>query len=522
MPQKISPFYTLLFLIVVLVVLAVVSFVFPENGISIGNSITIKFPTIDNIISGNKPRYAAIPQVAFKADSISLLELKKQELLEKQQAEISIAEPVATADTLTHTLKQIEKPKKTRVKKEQPPVYKSEIKSQKIEFANGDASVLFPFFKKLDASTTANNSLRIVHYGDSQIEGDRISGFIRERLQSRFGGGGCGLLPALKVYNQASASQSNNGNWLRYTLIGNVDKAVKHNNYGVMCGFSRFTPLDKILDEPATASIKYNTAKSIYPTAKKFERIKIYYGNNGGLCEAEVLTNDSHLITVPLEGDELLNVQTINLDIATDNAELIFKSANSPDIYGISLDNDYGISVDNIAMRGSSGTIFTKMNKQLLSAMLKDLNTGLIIMQFGGNVMPFMKNEKACTEYGNWFYSQIATLKSAMPGVSIIVIGPADMSVKKDEYYVTYPHLENVRDALKNAAFKAGAGFWDMYSAMGGKNSMPSWVAARPQLAGSDYVHFTPKGARIVAELFYEALNNEYENYRYQNANAEK
>jgi len=88
MPQKLSPFYTLLFLFVVLAVLGAVSLIFPEDGIAVSNSIKIKFPSINSILSGNKPRYAAIPQVAFKADSISLLELKKQELLEKQQAEI--------------------------------------------------------------------------------------------------------------------------------------------------------------------------------------------------------------------------------------------------------------------------------------------------------------------------------------------------------------------------------------------------------------------------------------------------
>jgi len=96
------------------------------------------------------------------------------------------------------------------------------------------------------------------------------------------------------------------------------------------------------------------------------------------------------------------------------------------------------------------------------------------------------------------------------------------MSIKKEDYFETYPYLENVRDALKEASFKAGAGFWDMFSAMGGKNSMPSWVVAEPALASTDYIHFSPRGARIIAELFYEALNYEYETYRYKNAEANK
>jgi hypothetical protein len=53
-----------------------------------------------------------------------------------------------------------------------------------------------------------------------------------------------------------------------------------------------------------------------------------------------------------------------------------------------------------------------------------------------------------------------------------------------------------------------------MYAAMGGAQSMPTWVAADPPLAVQDYIHFSPRGARIVAELFYNALYDSYYKYR--------
>jgi lysophospholipase L1-like esterase len=511
MQQEHSPFYTLFFLVSVLAILGAIAFVFPENGIKINENFKIKFPTIQSLFFDKKPRYAAIPPVALKADSISLILLNNLEKKTDTLTDEKTKEQIAASSSN----KKTEKTKQTRLHK------KSDITSQKIEFPENNPSVLYPFFEKLETAADAENSLRIIHFGDSQIEGDRISGFIRERLQSRFGGGGPGLVPALKLYNQGSVSHANTGNWTRHTLIGKTDKNVAHNRYGVMCAFSKFTPLT--FDSSAvvtSATVRFNTATSIYPGARKFKRIKIYYGNNGNQVSVEILTNKRHYLTDTLNGTALLNVKTIEFDIATDNAELIFNAANCPDIYGISLDMPDGIAVDNIALRGSSGTIFTKTDKQLLSLMLKDLNTALIIMQFGGNVMPYIKDEKSCIEYGNFFYMQLMTLKNLIPDAAIIVIGPADMSKKENDYYITYPLLESVRNALKNAAFKAGAGFWDMYAAMGGKNSMPSWVAATPPLAVSDYVHFTPKGARIIAELFYEALNHEYENYRYIKAEA--
>jgi lysophospholipase L1-like esterase len=42
---------------------------------------------------------------------------------------------------------------------------------------------------------------------------------------------------------------------------------------------------------------------------------------------------------------------------------------------------------------------------------------------------------------------------------------------------------------------------------MGGKNSMPSWVEQK--YAATDYIHFSPQGARKIATLLYSAINNE-------------
>ena len=60
------------------------------------------------------------------------------------------------------------------------------------------------------------------------------------------------------------------------------------------------------------------------------------------------------------------------------------------------------------------------------------------------------------------------------------------------------PQYFEILDSLRAAANNAGAAYWDMYGAMGGDGSMVEWVKARPQLAGNDYVHFTPKGAEAV------------------------
>jgi lysophospholipase L1-like esterase len=85
------------------------------------------------------------------------------------------------------------------------------------------------------------------------------------------------------------------------------------------------------------------------------------------------------------------------------------------------------------------------------------------------------------------------------------------MSVKSGTDYVTHPQLENTRDALKKVALETGCAFFDMYDCMGGSNSMASWVDQK--LAATDYIHFSPQGARKIATLFYSALISEYNAY---------
>ena len=129
-------------------------------------------------------------------------------------------------------------------------------------------------------------------------------------------------------------------------------------------------------------------------------------------------------------------------------------------------------------------------------------------------MIPFINTDQGVKNYEQWFYAQIRTLRRLKPNVPIIVMGVADMSKKEKDQFVSYPYIEPVRDAMKRAAFRAGAGYWDMYEAMGGENSMPQWVSSMPKLASDDYTHYTPRGAKMIGNMFFNALMYEYQLYQ--------
>lgn len=385
---------------------------------------------------------------------------------------------------------------------------------QKLEFGDKGAEVLYPAFQKLAALSANKTTMHIFHYGDSQIEGDRMTSYIRNRLQNKFGGNGPGMIPAFDTYNSMSFKQSRSENWKRYNAFASVSKEVPHKKYGSMVAFARFTPFyaDSLLEDlPETeAWIELSPSRSAYGNAKTYNKVRMYYGNctskvdlsiynNGELIQEDTLISDGKYHFIELHFTE------------TPNLKYVFKGKNSPDIYSFSCEGNYGVQVNNVAMRGSSGTFFGKVDQGLMQRMYNELNSDLFIMQFGGNAVPWVDSEKEADDVARFFKSQLYTIKKLRPNACIIVIGPSDMSTKIDGEMKTYPILPYVVKKMKQASLEAGAAYWDLYAAMGGENTMAYWV--EQGWAGEDYTHFTPGGAKVVSEMFYEAFLLEYQKY---------
>jgi len=360
------------------------------------------------------------------------------------------------------------------------------------------------------------NSLRIMHYGDSQIEGDRMTSLIRYKLQREFGGSGIGMQPPVQLYGyQLSLIHTASDNWKRYTAFGQVDSTLGHNRYGILGSFARFSPYPDELTEKGgqdyEAWIRMEQSKRAYHLARVFNKCRLFYGNATEPVFYEMYADGELYDADFLERTDPFRIRQWTFGEPPEQLEFRFKSSCSPDFYGIALDHDHGLAVDNVAMRGSAGLVFSRLDGQMLKEMYDSLRVKLLILQFGGNVVPYISDNHQY--YERWFFRELSKLKALVPDLSIIVIGVADMSVKEKDIYVSYPNLETIRDALKNAAFSADCAFWDMYSAMGGENSMPSWVFARPSLASTDFIHFNERGARVLAEMFYNAFMHDYRNY---------
>lgn len=471
-----KPFRTLLFLFCVFALLVLLSWVMPAGGVQIG-SLKLEFPTLKDWLFPEKVTYADITHII--ADST----LAKTDSSEDALSEIPDSLFAATISEILHPLQGNDSP----------------------------CTALWQFYENL-----LNNQglIRVVHYGDSQIEGDRMTGYLRQKFQERFGGSGIGYIPPVRVSNVSlPVEMESTGEWLRYTLYGKTDTSIHHKKYGIAASFGRFSPVtaDTLSQKTFESSITLRPSVTAYGSAFQFNRIRVLMDNMSKPVIAELTVNGNP------SGFNIVSANQGNADLVWDvtgpaqEVKIEFTTEQSPDILGIYLDKSQGIAFDNIPLRGSSGTDFSRLDFAQLSRLYSDMNVGLIIYQFGVNVVPNEKDDY--TFYENWVYSQLMFLKRVKPGVSILVIGVSDMSKKTGENYVSYTNIPKIRDAQKKAAFRAGCAFWDTYEAMGGENSMPSWVNADPTLASPDYTHFNHKGAQIIARMLYKALMYDYETY---------
>jgi len=490
-----DPKRILLFLFSTLGILLVLACIVPTNGFNVFG-YTLNFPTLQKFMAY---RPVESNQKANKITNLDKLNKKmakaEKKALGKKHKNANLDGSGIGADTSAEAV--------------------DEEGLIKISFGKDQEDVLDDFFAKLASAAANKQSIRIIHYGDSQIEGDRITGYLRSRIQSKFGGFGPGMIPFYLQYPTNSYKETMTGNWKRYTTFPGYVKEVKHRRYGAMNSFARFTPVvndsSYLKNTEVEASVTIGKSKSAYGTAQTFNRVKIYYGNCRVPVSVNVYNNDELIHTDTLKYDGGTHALELTFTDTPENLKYVFKGKNSPDFYCFVLDGAYGIGVDNVAMRGSSGTFVTTGDMSHLRKFYDELNPELFIMQFGGNAAVGLKDSVMAKAQANYFESQLKGLKRLRPGCAIIVIGPSDMSKKIDGEWQTYPLLPAFISYLKQAAYRAGAGYWDIYMAMGGKNSMPTWV--EKNLAGPDYTHFTPGGAKFVAEMFYEAFIFEYNKY---------
>lgn len=453
---------TVIFILSVLLGLALISVFFPKEGINLGGT-KIEFPSLEEALAVDTNLFKTTEELAMEEKMAQLHDAK-----DKEFREFCASSP------------------------------------NRIYCPGNDITYLDGLFEQMDTARVKH--VRIIHLGDSQLEGDRMTSTLRERFQTTFGGHGVGMIPAQQPVGTYTLSQSiSPASIKRVCAYGPADWHGNHHRYGVMASMTR-------IEGSATITVKANGNEK-FPHSQKFKKITVY-GKGSGSVSAKV-GEEKYSLKPDTEKSDVTRFFTVSLPNYASHATISI--SGSMDVYGIMLDDDKGISIDNVPMRGASGTFFTSIDANTIEPFFKHENVGLIILQYGGNSTPYLKTEKAIENYKQNMKKQIALFRKMSPNSKILFIGPADMATRIGGVKQSYPMMPAITKALREAANEEGAAYWDMFSVMGGMNSMVKWAdEEQPPLAGKDYIHFTQLGAQKMTDYLFETLHMYYKFYRFR------
>jgi alginate O-acetyltransferase complex protein AlgI len=363
-----------------------------------------------------------------------------------------------------------------------------------------------PLEKILDSLRFAEGQVRVIYYGDSQIEGDRITSYLRQTLRKGRGGTGPGLfLPLMPIMYTKSMWLRSSSNWKRYNYLSYKSGEISDRNLGPFMAICRYLPEGEIASEPVKAYVRIRPSKFADSASAKYDVLRIFYGNTKGDVNIAVKADDYKLLSDSLKRGSGYNEIKCQLKDAKDIV-IEFEGMVSPDIYGISIESEKGVVVDNIPQRGSAGLEFTMVDKDNLRKSYEKLSPNLFILHYGLNIVKNVRDDYSYYQKG--LVRQISLLKEISPLARILVIGVTDMAANEGDSIISYKNIPAIIDAQKLATLKADVAFWDSYKAMGGKSSIIKWAEKKPPLAQKDYIHFTYTGADTLAHMLISSLFN--------------
>jgi len=345
---------------------------------------------------------------------------------------------------------------------------------------------------------------RILHYGDSVITADLISGTMRRLTQAKFGDAGHGFILIANPwewYFHNDVSHSASDGWTAFRITGPLSG---DGLYG-LGGVSFHTTTE--------ASAWFST-KSTGDYGRSVSRFDLYY--------LEQPWGGTIYLNVPGRPPERLSTRGTkkvsrihSVSVPDGPGQLSLRTWGDGDVrlFGVALERDVpGVVYDALGANGARIRLWDSMGEEHWADQFALRKPALIVLQYGTNESEddVWKPE----EYGKALDRILGRVRAAAPDASILVASPLDRAERVENGKLrTKPIIEKLVAIQREKALAHGCAFWSAFEAMGGEGSMARWVKATPQLGSWDFTHPTPLGAEVIADLLFKALTTGYTAY---------
>ncbi len=353
------------------------------------------------------------------------------------------------------------------------------------------------FYAALSATERDHTVTRILHYGDSPVTGDLITGDARIAIQKRFGNAGHGFILIGKPwawYGHYGMEVSGSG----WDMHPATRPDLKDGRYGL--GGVAF--LSK-----GAASSRIDLRKS--PAT----RVELWYEQQPGGGRVSVASGDAQLG----ELDTSSPGATASFPLPVGAASVELRTTGNATLYGITLERaGGGVVYDSIGLNGAFTTVLARiLNEANLSAQLRGRKPNLVVINYGSNESGFAAFLDK--EYPKELRQAIARINRAVPEASILIMSPMDRGERVSSTEIrTLPTIPKIVAIQQQIARDTGCAFYNTFAAMGGEGSAGRWYHSEPRLIAGDLLHPSPQGAKIVGNALVESLVRGYRRWQYK------
>lgn len=355
------------------------------------------------------------------------------------------------------------------------------------------------FYELLGKIGRLGRPVRIAYFGDSFIEGDILTDELRGELQSEYGGSGVGFVDiasATAGFRQSVRATSKG--WSSHCITDSVwfdrsRQGIAERYY--LAKRAAWVTLNGI---PAHQRLHQDTCAVSQILFRSPEGVTVTARINGG----ETQTFDA------LPSDE---IQALGVRGKIGKVTWSVADSTSTTFFGVTMDGEEGIILDNYSLRGSSGLTIRTIPDSTLIEFNKVRPYDLVVLQFGLNVAK--SNKIHYGDYENRMQRIMKKLAAAFPEAGFLIVSVSDRGENRNGEVVTMRGIEQLVSYQQQLAFHTGTAFWNMFQAMGGKGSMAQFADTIPALANKDYTHLNFRGGRHLGNLLFKAIKAGKKNY---------
>ncbi|MEG0646476.1 MAG: SGNH/GDSL hydrolase family protein [Bacteroides sp.] len=360
------------------------------------------------------------------------------------------------------------------------------------DYSDSTARGMSSFYDALEQIGSENRLVRIAVFGDSFIEADIFTSDLREMLQKKFGGCGVGFVTVTSMTSGYRPTVRHSfGGWSSHAVTDSV--GYDRQKLGVSGHY--FIPREG-------AYVELRGQKTYASLLDTCQRASIFFSNRGEVS-LSVRVNRGEAQTREFAPSETLQQMQVEGNIGSVRWDV--NRADSTLFYGLAMDGDRGVIVDNFSLRGSSGLSLRTIPVSMMESFNKLRPYDLIILQYGLNVAT--ERGRNYDKYQKGLLTAIDRLKKSFPRAGFLLLSVGDRDYKTETGELrTMPGVKNLIRYQQSVASESGIAFWNMFEAMGGDGSMATMVHAKPSMANYDYTHINFRGGKHLAGLLYETL----------------